>query len=340
MRTAEEHTVPAAALKRFQRFGFITVGLVFLVVLAGGIVRTTGAGMGCPDWPRCFGHVIPPTDVSQLPPDYKTRFAVQGREIADFSATKTWIEYANRLVGALSGVFVALTLATSFFIRKPYPLSFWLSLAGFILIGFVGWLGAVLVSKNLAPGMVTVHMLVALLVVFVLLTAVFGTVISAEPGKVQPSKSQLGLAALLLVLSLVQLVLGTRVREAVDQIAVPLNYAGRAHWIDQLGLPYYIHRSFSILLVLGHLALWRYSRVLFAADSFFKKTFFLSSIFLAINILMGVLLAYAGFPAWVQPLHLLLAFGLITTCYLCLWRLTAASRVARQSSTVHPATTR
>src|ERR1700712_1896988 len=162
------------AKARFQKINLLSIILLFVLILAGGVVRSTGSGMGCPDWPKCFGGYIPPTNVTQLPADYKQKY-VAGRlaknqrfaktldvfgysDLArrirddrsilvpeDFNAGKTWTEYVNRLIGVISGLFLLMTAVYSFTYVKSNMLIPILSVLNLILVGVQGWLGSIVV---------------------------------------------------------------------------------------------------------------------------------------------------------------------------------------------------
>ena len=63
----------------YKPFLKLSLVLVYLVILAGAVVRMTGSGMGCPDWPKCFGYLIPPTERSQL--DWKPNHEYQDGQV-------------------------------------------------------------------------------------------------------------------------------------------------------------------------------------------------------------------------------------------------------------------
>ena len=322
----EAAAAPAAAsgrraFGRFVRWGWATVALVYLLILAGATVRATGSGMGCPDWPRCFGLWVPPTDASQLPADYATRFAIPGH-VPVFNAFQTWVEYLNRLLGALTGLVVLGALLAALPLWRTQRPRVWAAAAAFVLVGFNAWLGKLVVDSVLAPGMVTVHLLAALAVVAALLVAL-------RPAAALPLRAPLDadarfLARLMPVLALVavlgQFVLGTEVRAGVDAVAARLGEGARAQWLEALGGSLRVHRAFAAALVLVY-ALWlvqlrrtlaRMPRALWAALALAGA-----------NAAIGFVLVAAGLPAWAQPLHLLagtLLVGLHVWLVLLLWR--------------------
>jgi heme a synthase len=318
------------------------LALVFLVILAGSVVRMTGSGMGCPDWPKCFGHFIPPTHAEQLIWQPNTSFKkgqmiivdeallvaqeniVSGDEFteefwrkydkhdyATFNPLHTWVEYINRLLGALSGIPVLLLFILSLMGIAKRPGIFALSLFSLIALGFVAWLGKVVVDGNLIPHSITYHMFGAIAVVLPLLA--IGFLLKEEPVQSSIPANFKWLACFVLLLSLVQIYLGTAVREQVDQLAT---VTARENWIDNLDVFFLVHRSFSIIILAANV--W----FIFLASRFGWKhlLFNLLALLLGIEILAGVALNYLDFPAAAQPVHIVCAFGIVAVqFYLMLW---------------------
>ena len=166
----------AAAMRsstKYINYTWFVLIMVFLVILAGGVVRMTQSGMGCPDWPRCFGRWIPPTDASQLPADFEKYLDKQDIDHT-FNVYHTWIEYINRLMGALLGIFIMVHYIWSLVsYRRTHKTVYWLSFSLLIAVLFQGWLGKKVVDANLEVFKVTVHMLVALLIAAIPLMIIF-----------------------------------------------------------------------------------------------------------------------------------------------------------------------
>lgn len=293
--------------------------------------------MGCPDWPKCFGSYIPPNDESELPENYQEVYAQKRIEknkrvssmllalgfdrmankiendesVKDeqpFNATKTWIEYGNRILGVLIGIFIILCFISSFTFWKYKKSIFFLSLLALVLVVFQGWIGSIVVSTNLLPGMITVHMVLAIALIAVLIYLRFLVdkdnlkgVVSYKPYKVKR------LVVLSIMLFLAQVILGTQVREAVDIIAERLGEEARMEWIENLGFTFYIHRSYSIFILFIHIML--VYRLTKSVENFSSSKVLIWSLMglVFLEILTGVSLSYFALPYFIQPVHLLVA---------------------------------
>lgn len=291
----------------YIRYTQFLVVMVFLVIIAGGVVRMTQSGMGCPDWPKCFGKWIPPITANQLPPDFEKYLKQQDIDHT-FNVYHTWIEYINRLFGALLGVFILIHSVWSFrkFFYTKRSVFLW-SLALVIAVGFQGWLGKRVVDANLAVVKITTHMLVALLIAAIPVYIIY-LVRDREKVKHATLKKLTSLALILLIL---QIVLGTEVREQIDIIAKSLNYTQRELWIDQLDIFFKIHRSFSLVILATLVIIFFKSKM----NVQLSKFALLNLILVGVLIFLGVLMNYVNVPAIAQPLHLLFSSILIINLF-------------------------
>lgn len=290
----------------FQKFGILTIVAVYLLIFVGGVVRSTGSGMGCPDWPKCFGMWVPPTSIDELPLNYQEIYGAKLKGEVIFNPVKTWIEYLNRLLGALIGVFVFVTFlySTKYWISNR-KITLWSALA-VLMTGFQGWVGSKVVSSELATYMVSVHMVIAILIVFILIFVLFKSNYYKELINVIPLNGTLNLIWLVFLITFIQVLLGTQVREKVDIVAKAIGEASRGTWVENVGLNFLIHRSFSIIVLLLNLYLFLKLRKLGANTSISNLNNGLL-IIIGLEILSGISLNYLGFPAFLQPIHLTLA---------------------------------
>lgn len=330
-------------------FSKASLVLVFLVIIAGSVVRMSGSGMGCPDWPKCFGHYIPPTNSSELTFEEGKSFPkgkmmvfqdtlwVANEDVvltssfnraqwikypkhdyALFNPLHTWIEYINRLLGALSGipVLILFFLALMRWIRLKEGFTFILALLTLFMLGFEAWLGKTVVDAELAPVKITLHMFGSMAIVALLLV-----IISRHTKQINEtvrSNSTLKWSAfLILLLAMLQVYLGTQVREEID--VVSKISADRSNWISMLPSVFKVHRSFSIAVVLAVLWLWWKGR-----DQLSQKRSFKGVVAIVIaEVVVGIILAYGAVPAPMQPVHLLLAilwFAFAWYLNLDIWR--------------------
>lgn len=317
--------------------------LVYAVIIAGAVVRATGSGMGCPDWPKCFGYYIPPTQQSQL--DWKAdAFFKEGRIIIvdkslkvaqkDFVSTKkfnpenwkpytkhnyatfnpvhTWVEYINRLMGALSGIPILIMMILSFGLFKQKKRYLALSVLVVFCMGFQAWLGKTVVDSNLAPIKITIHMLMALFIVALLLYLLH---ISKEKKPIRYNSTFSWLLLTALILTLVQIVLGTQVRQFVDEQIKLVGYQQTELWLTNPKMDFYIHRSFSIVVLLFNGFLIFRERKLNIGLKGLNWVIFL----IGIASISGVLMYYLDFPVGFQTIHLVVAallFGVQFDVYL------------------------
>ena len=329
----------------FHKLALVTLVAVYVLILVGGIVRSTGSGMGCPDWPQCFGQWVPPTQASELPANYEEKYALKryeknlklakylnwlgmeekaaqvkdeelAKEEQEFNKFKTWTEYINRLTGAVIGLLVMATFIASVKYLRSRPAFFWVAFAVFLLTGFTGWLGSLVVSTNLLPWMVTIHMLISFFIVAGLIYLVHSSRNYFKKYNFTTTTTVYLVLTLCIISLIVQVMFGTQVRESIDEVALSLNNTLRETWLSQLDWQFYFHRSFSWILLLLHV--WLFYLLVRAGEKFWSMAL---SVVVVLSIFTGALMAYLAIPPVLQPIHLLLSvviFGIQYRIFLLL----------------------
>ena len=324
-------------MNSLYRKTIISIVIVYLVILAGGIVRMTGSGMGCPDWPKCFGFLIPPTERSQLEwksnSEYnknqiviidetlfyandkfksKNKFEMSNwseytkHDYSKFNVYHTWIEYINRLIGAIAGLSVLILFVNSLKFLKTKKIITGLSFLALIAIIFQAWLGKMVVDSNLMANTITVHMLMAIVLLFIL----FSILAISNPSKkrVRVSRNISILVLISIVLLLIQIITGTEVRKFIDIKMELLNYTEKERWIENISSSFSFHRSFSWAIIIVNSLIYFYAR----KSGLKLKIINIVNSLIFFQISSGIIMYYFHFPFSSQPIHLLISTMIIS----------------------------
>ena len=294
----------------FVRLAVWTTALTYALILVGSLVRASGAGLGCPDWPRCFGSWIPPASAAALPPQF---------DASQFNPALMWTEYLNRLLGVTVGFFILGTTVSAWRHHRRDPHILWPTVIALLLTGYEGWLGGRVVEHALAPWIVTAHLVVAIVIVLLLLYATVYAIYrrpALTPGwrgvtlpsaeDVRGSRGAFVAAVItMMAVTLVQVALGTQVRGNIDDALhggvareAALSTVG---WFDSA------HRTAALLVMslalIALLMLWAKH----PGDRRLAQWTYAVVGLAAAQIALGVLLAYVALAPAIQVAHLTVA---------------------------------
>jgi cytochrome c oxidase assembly protein subunit 15 len=213
---------------QYRRLAYITLAALTLIVMTGAAVRLTGSGLGCPDWPRCYGKALPPITTHAL------------------------IEFGNRALSGLVGVFTILTAVLAF-TRRPFRRDLaWLACS--LPLGVVAQavLGGFTVREHLAPGFVMAHFGLSMIVLVAAVALAWRS--AHEPGTRARSTDRLSVWSVraLAPLGAVTIFAGTAATAAGPHAGgSPGQRIHRLHFKGNDTLMWLVHRHATIAAVFG-----------------------------------------------------------------------------------------
>jgi cytochrome c oxidase assembly protein subunit 15 len=195
------HAPPA---QRLRVLTLVTLFLTFDLVLFGAFTRLTDSGLGCPDWPGCYGSASPVGASASI------AAAQSAMPTGPVTFSKAWIEMVHRYLATAVGVLILVLALVSWIERRRLSVSFVWPLVTLVWVCLQGAFGALTVTMKLFPAIVTLHLLGGLGLLALLRAQAVGYTLAApgHPGPVPlPSRLRLGLGALFVLLWL-QIALG------------------------------------------------------------------------------------------------------------------------------------
>ncbi len=228
-------------MRSFRLLAVAALVAVFILIFLGGLVRVSGAGLGCPDWPKCFGSWVPPVSIDQLPREF---------DPSTFNFTLAWIEYFNRLFGMATGLLIAVVAVLAIVSYRQIKGILIPSVLAALLVAYQGWQGGQVVMRELEPVLVSTHFVLALIIAALLVLVVQRSYYEDHPEERSTRFPILtrGLVVFVGILTVGQIVLGTHVRAQIEdtQAANPLVFGS-----DLLA---YLEGMFNLHMTLGIIA--------------------------------------------------------------------------------------
>ena len=287
--------------KQFSVIALLSVIAAVSTVIIGGVVRVTGSGLGCPDWPLCHGQIIPPLEVS------------------------AWIEYMHRLSATLSGLFTITTLLVAI---KKFGFSHLITkmmILITILLFVQGLLGAYTVLTELSPYIATIHtaigiIYVSLLTVIFSLTSTFNfPMLNYKEKRVKEFKTAnliLSVGTFLLLISgtIVTRTVGASLAcKSFPLCGTPITEMIDLHWIHML------HRVLGLLIMiyLSHTVL----KSLKLNIQLINNMMYFISVLLTIQVILGLGNVILQLPTEIRAMHVAVGILFFTSCTLLTARL-------------------
>ena len=306
-------------MTRYQRLAAVTVGATLVLIAIGAFVRTTGSGLGCPDWPLCHGQLIPPAERTAI------------------------IEYTHRTAAAIVGLLIVATVAVTLRHHRKDRALRNLAIASLPLLALQAWLGKVTVERELPAEIVTLHLSGALLLLAVLALIAAFAFLGPERRRLEDPRRAMYLRVSIstTVLVAVALIGGSYVvgADATDACSSwPGCPEAPAPFLDGLRAQHvhWMHRLLVLAAFIGVLRLIWHARDLPDEDDLLRTAAWGLGALYASQMLVGAANIWTDFSSAVRTMHLA---GAAATWGLCVLIVAAALYLPGRSAPAHPPTT-